>query len=358
MNDVTYYMIFQFHDSCYALPVESIHEIHALPAILEPPDPPFSIEGLLHFRGHLIRIIDLAICLGLPSASHSLNDLLVILKGEHFLFGIVITDTLEILPLSSSNFLTLDPTKGHKRSLFFSSQVVNLSSLITASTFHDTIAYLLLPDQLAKGEEQKQNPLESSASCRNQPLCDMNEEEKAIFASRAHHLVEPIIHENQDSFVPIAVIKIEDQFFGVPPHLVKEVIPLQDFFPIPNAPLYLAGCINFKGRPLTLIDIWPILTQQTLSENQPLALNLEKGSTIKTLPSPQALIIQYNRLLIGILVDQVINVIPFSSLDFQSIPLAMEGSALGSLTQRIMLYENQSLIVLDIDKIFDSITRS
>lgn len=358
MTEVAYYMIFQFHDSFYALPVESIHEIHALPALLEPPDPPFSIKGFLNLHGNLIRIVDLGICLGLPSNTHSLNDLLVVLKGGHVLFGIVIPDALEISPLSSSNFLTLDPREGEKRLLFFSSQVVNLSSLTPASKFNTSIAYLLLPDELVKGREEQPKILDFSASCHDQPVFDMNRQEQSILASRALHLIEPMTRDDQDSFIPIIVIKIEGKYFGVAPDSVKEVINLEGFCPIPNAPPYLAGCVNFKGRPLTLIDIWPILTQETLSQTQPLDFNSDKSSMTKTLPSSQALIIQYNRILIGILVDQVMNVINFSPLDFQSIPLGIEARALGRLTQRIILYENQSLIVLDIDKIFDSITRS
>ena len=53
----------------------------------------------------------------------------------------------------------------------------------------------------------------------------------------------------------ILAIRIGDQTFAVPTQWIVEVVPLVSLRDVPQAPPYLAGVCNYRGRIAPVIDM-------------------------------------------------------------------------------------------------------
>lgn len=57
------------------------------------------------------------------------------------------------------------------------------------------------------------------------------------------------------SSLPYVVFKIADQCFGLSAACVREMFVLPSVTPIPNAPAYVRGLINLRGKIVNLMDL-------------------------------------------------------------------------------------------------------
>lgn len=52
----------------------------------------------------------------------------------------------------------------------------------------------------------------------------------------------------------ILIFQISDEYFGLKTIEIQEIIPFETITPIPRAPSYIAGIMNFRGTLLTILD--------------------------------------------------------------------------------------------------------
>lgn len=74
------------------------------------------------------------------------------------------------------------------------------------------------------------------------------------------HLVasHPSLHASAGAVVEesgYVTFRSEGQFFGIPVHLVQDVIRRQRLTPIPLAPVEITGAVNLRGRIVTVINL-------------------------------------------------------------------------------------------------------
>ena len=329
------YLLFELSSSLYAIDATFVQEIVELPQLKRLPQMPFYLAGFLNLHGEIIHVLDLSACLGLSPTSHSLDNFIIVIRGNHHFFGLIVRNILNVEKLSSLIPLNLHLAEEEHPALLLASQIAK---------FQEQMIFILEPDSFMKrietlyGKSIPQLALEASSEYEG-----INAEDQSTFILRAKHLMEPIIDEHShDSLISLIVVMLGDNYFGIQPEEIKEFVPVREFTPIPHAPLHLLGCLNVKGNALTLLDISPLLNQHTF----------------KITPSSQALIVDIKHEIAGIAVNQVVDLIQLTPNDLHSISLKIEDSASHKLTKHIVFYKKNILTVLDIPNILEVIIKA
>lgn len=376
MNDSTY-LLFKLNEFFFGIDLSFIQEILEIPELERPPETSSQLVGFLNFHGKIIEVLDLAILLDFPKMPYSVNDFVVVLnldsavgeakavqgfeseslligaehsqkvnpikssydsknsvdltsptaesrlKGSSFCFGLIVRNMVNIHTLS--NVTEISETQ---QASFLSSNVAH---------FDDQLVLILDPNLLIKKLDILFGQAHTPLSPEITQDCQMNEQDRKILSSRSQNLKRPSADDRiTEPLIPLMIVTLEQHYFGIDPETIREFIPINDFNPIPQAPPYLLGCLGFKGYVLTLLDIWPILKMQKL----------------RIAPDSQALIL--NSLMVGIVVDKVVDLIYIHSTDLQPVPTGIEGTPFQSFTKHVVAYDEKILSILDIPKILES----
>lgn len=112
---------------------------------------------------------------------------------------------------------------------------------------------------------------------------------------------------------------------------VKEIIQYKEVTKLPNTPTYLEGIISLRGKIIPVVD---------------LAMRL--GLTIPKRSDKRALIIETVGRELGIVVDEVTEVIRLQDSDIEPPPMATGNGYIRGIGKE----GNRLLILLDVDKLF------
>ena len=119
---------------------------------------------------------------------------------------------------------------------------------------------------------------------------------------------------------------------------VLEVLPYQDITPIPKAPQSVLGIINFRGEILPVIDFKK-------------KLMIRKESDLKKVIIVIEVVVQKTKILLGILVDGVKDVLEINQKDIKNMPeFGVEFKT--EFLSGIYKSEEGFISILDINKIF------
>lgn len=140
------------------------------------------------------------------------------------------------------------------------------------------------------------------------------EETRDILRARAQALAqEPRGLEAPQAPLTLAQFRLGAETYGIDLSYVREVYPLKDLTPLPGAPRFVMGVINFRGQILSIVDLRHVL-------ELPLQA-LPEGDKV--------LIIHNSQLEFGIAVDSVLGVRMVQGSELQP-PPALTGAAHGS----------------------------
>ncbi|MEC4819818.1 MAG: chemotaxis protein CheW [Scytonema sp. PMC 1069.18] len=132
-------------------------------------------------------------------------------------------------------------------------------------------------------------------------------------------------------------------YFGIDVQHVLEVVRLQTMTRVPLAPVDVCGLINLRGQIITVIDL-----QRRLEMSEAVTL------THQLVNEPQGfnLIVRSDDEVVGLLVDNVGDVLEFKENTFQPPPATLKGRMRQMLTGAYSLPEG-FLLILDTEKILD-----
>lgn len=131
----------------------------------------------------------------------------------------------------------------------------------------------------------------------------------------------------------IAVFHLTKEEYALPITKVKSIIKLLPITKLPNSPLFMEGIVNLRGEIIPIVDLRSRF-------NLPIYPNTEDSRMI---------IVDFNRQTIGIIVDNIAEVIrvPVSEID---IPPAAAKLNTNYITG-ICKYNARLIALLDIDKV-------
>lgn len=132
------------------------------------------------------------------------------------------------------------------------------------------------------------------------------------------------------------VFNIDQHMFALGVSVLEDVIINQQITPVPLAPRYVLGCINLRGRVVTILDA-----------------NLLLGIEQSTNSNKIMVVIEFLDHLYGFKVDQVTKIMEVGRANIISNPGNISETWM-SISKGIFKYENRLVLVLDSAKFIAS----
>ena len=142
-----------------------------------------------------------------------------------------------------------------------------------------------------------------------------------------------------DSYLTFA---LGDEKFAISVDSVQEVVEIEQVTKVPNAPMYMLGIINLRGRVLPLLD-----TRLKLGLSK---TEITKKSRIMVIDLDTA---DDKNIQVGALVDVAKEVIQLSAADIQSAP-EIESAKTDTAITGIVNNHGDITMIIDIAKIFST----
>lgn len=318
-------LTFTLNNLLFAVDSLSVREIIWLPALTPLEEAPPFISGVFNLRGKIIPVMDLNIRFVHGQKPYRINDSIIILEVEDAFMGIIVNDVHDVIEAPESD---IEPAPSYgKKDIHphFIAGEVKVGEDIVMLLNHSLIVEFGVQSVELKEDFALLTPHSSFEG--------FSPEDMAIFHHRAISLMQPPESLAPAGQIPLSVVSLNNEYYGVSLDTVKEFSDIRDITPVPCTPPHIVGNMNLRGDILTLVDIRGIL-------NLPVK-GREKGKII---------VAHINDLIVGITVDDVLEVLNISPSEFKPVPAAVSDISHEYIKGEFP-YNEKMLSVLDLKKI-------
>ncbi|MEG4392435.1 chemotaxis protein CheW [Microcoleus sp. BROC3] len=355
------YLIFKQNGLLCGVEVGCVREIFFLPELKPIAEAPQDIVGAIDLRGRILPVMDLNLRFGYVWQEYSVTDSTIVIEWQEFRVGIIVNEVSEVKyipPEAITPQLSYGRDKAEAPHHFLAGfarceadiiMLLNLDRLIRYSpdtteaempvsaggANHSAAAGKLEvenlqleidPKLLAENAKVLRKP---HVFCPNATL-----EEKALFRERAHNLRLLGDRENSAAInISLAVVVLNGEYFGINLGVVREFTDIRQVTPIPCTPDRIIGNMNLRGEILTLVDIRNVLNM---------------SADTKSLS--KAIVVEIEDLVVGIIVDEILDIIYLNVADIATIPAALN-SANREYLRGTAFYEKKIIAVLNLHKL-------
>lgn len=336
------YLIFEMTGFPYGIDAYCVHEIFFIPTITIVPECPPDMIGVINLRGEILPILDLNRHFGYGVRTYHLNDNIIVISWQGQQIGLLVDTTDEIKQIAEAEQnATVKYMNGRPRTQYFVKGIARQDSrLIT----------LLNAEVLVQYGRGKANLIDRTELEQTEQLDEMSgvpgsthffstatSEDWQILDQRADNLRQNLQDKSDFGLLPFAVIGLQGEWFGLGLDAIYEFTNIQTVTQIPCCPPHIVGNINLRGEILTLVDISYLLN-----------LPIEKLEIRN-----QAIVVRFNSLVAGIIVDQVVDVTYLHMADLAPIPATVR-SVNDEYILGVASYHDRPISVLDLPKILAS----
>ena len=311
------YLLFSLNGMRYGVEALSVMEITWLPELAHAEEAPDYIAGLVNLRGKIEPVMDLGQRLGHPRRYYQPTDCIVMLQQDDVTMGMIVSEVSDVVGILPSQ-IEAPPRYDNDTpdSIHFQSGNAKLG---------DEIVMLLDVRQLIHAPAFAATvPLKSEFSAEASA--------REVFRTRAHNLMQSVEGQNTSEQIPLSIIKLGEERFGVGLDVVREFSHLRRVTAIPSCPPHIAGNMNLRGDILTLVDISGLL-------NVPV-----------TGKAAEVMVVEYGELSIGVPVDTVLEVIYLHPGDIAHLGNSAH-EAQNEYCKGVVRYGDSVLSILDMQKI-------
>jgi purine-binding chemotaxis protein CheW len=159
-------------------------------------------------------------------------------------------------------------------------------------------------------------------------------------AERDNDVAADVVDVLQEEEVRVCLFSMGEDTYAVPVDLLTEIIIPQKIFPVPTAPPHVLGVINLRGSIIPIVDIRPALSLPQLSAPGQIA------------------IVKHGAVTLGLVVDNVSEVLGVPESRIQSIPTdygAQSGRNRSRFFKGVIQRETGVVAILNIERIFSEI---
>jgi purine-binding chemotaxis protein CheW len=129
---------------------------------------------------------------------------------------------------------------------------------------------------------------------------------------------------------------LEEEVYGINVMQVQEVLRVTEIAPVPGAPHYVLGIINLRGNVVTVVD-----TRERLGLG---SKEMEESTRI--------VIIEADKMVVGILVDAVAEVVDLRTSEIESAP-SVGNDESSKYIQGVASRDGELLILVDLNKLLN-----
>lgn len=292
---------------------------------------PSFISGVVNLRGKIIPVVDLQARFGREPEKYHLTDCVVILTTDVMPIGIVVNDVHDVIRIPAEH---VEPSPlslvGVPIPPRFVKKVARVGEHVIMILNHaDLLSTPELQTTAFAGRDAKTESLVRPLFCP-----EASPEERAIFRERARLLREAPADEDFAGLPLLAVVGLNDEYFGVDVQLVREFAEITNPTPIPCCPGHVVGNMNLRGNILTLVDIRPLLDMPTE----------------KAIMNGKVVVAVLDDLCVGLVVEDVFDLVYLSSSEIRPTPPAVEKEYLEGTAE----YAGKMMTILNLTAVLQS----
>ncbi len=325
------YLIFSLHGLPYAIAAEQVREIFLLPELIPINEAPTDIVGLFDFHGEIIPVMHLDLRFRHNFQQCHLSDNVIVVQSQGLTVGIIVHEVREVNEIES-RYIQRDLTYGREVDLnaAFIDGIIKLEQQTTLLLNLDNL--IRQPDAVSELGNEMHHVIKSATSFYDLYCPQASENDKIIFRQRADNLRASNSDEETADLIPVAIVSLEGEYFGLNLDIVREFINIDRVTTIPCCPDYIVGNINLRGEILTLLDLRPVLKLQSTQSK-----------------TTKAVAINVEEIWAGITVDEIFDVIYFRPQEVKPVPVGINANTAQYL-QGTATYLDRPLNVIDISK--------
>ncbi|MBM3856019.1 MAG: chemotaxis protein CheW, partial [Verrucomicrobia bacterium] len=285
------FVLFSLAGADYAIPAVAVQEVISLPALTPNEEAPGYIAGLLNLRGRILPVMDLWRRFGRPPRSLRLTDSVIVLDWQGVHLGIIVDEVHEVREIPADAIESC-PDYGREVPLGrgFQAGVAKLDRGLAAILHLDHL--FRLPEEPRALGPAREVALLAPGGTPSVSIIPTTQVQ-AVFQERADRLRTPLVQADAAGLLPLAIVALDEEYFGVELDLVREFAPLREVAPVPCCPPHVLGQINLRGDILTVVDL-----RRTLNLPPAAARPLE-----------QVMIVHVEELLVGVAIKSVHDVV-------------------------------------------------
>ncbi len=318
------YLVFEVNKSLYALTSENVVELIWLPE-LNPIETTYSfIVGYFNFRGTIIPVIDLSIRQNLKTKKYSTNDRILVTSVNSIIFGIHIHEIYNVVQIEEGSLEKFI----HKDNSQIISHVINTEFGLTQILNINDLSKFELSDI-----ETKKNITNTFLS---KLIGELSEREKEIYNKRKNSYQIQTKTNDYSEKISYVFFRIFNEFFCIELKYILEFVSAETISRIPCTPKHITGCYNQRGDILVVLDLSYILK------------NIESTG----IENKKIIVVKYNELSLGFLVDELLDVTYLTSNSIINTPLDQKHSEKEFL-KGTFTFKEQIAGILNIQKIFE-----
>jgi purine-binding chemotaxis protein CheW len=296
------YLIFSLHGSQYGVSTDLVREISWLPELYSLATSPPDILGMFNWRSQMVPVMHLDLRFGQRFLGCNITDRIIVVEWQNTYLAIVAHEVYDVETLDPQSF-NLSQNRDTQANNAFVTGIAQLNEQPVICL--DLERLIRDPDAVSALADQDEQDLAGTARdfyARCYP--QVNHADRATFAARAADVTQVKTEEG------VLVVQVGKDYLGFPLELIVDVDAIDRFpvSPVPVAPNYLLGQINWRGK------ILPVL---------------ELGSVLKmpTLPRPEFVVAEINGVRLGLMVDRIFDVTYLADAQIDTLPIAVSGQA-------------------------------
>src|SRR5437660_7906935 len=134
----------------------------------------------------------------------------------------------------------------------------------------------------------------------------------------------------------IVGFQVGRETYGVPIISLHEIVRVPEITSVPDAPDYMEGVINLRGKIVSVIDLRKRLGEKKVSSSR----------------RNRILVVDHNGRLSGLIVDSASEVLKIPTSDVEPSPTALQDGGLNCVTG-LAKYKGRLIVLLDMTKLLD-----
>ena len=143
-----------------------------------------------------------------------------------------------------------------------------------------------------------------------------------------------VLQKTENQFNRWVTVRLADEIYGINVMQVQEVLRMTEIAPVPGAPGCVLGIINLRGNVVTVVDARELFGL------------VRNDSTDQT----RIMIVEINKLIVGLLVDSVAEVINIQNSEIDSAP-SIGNDENSRYIQGVYSKNGEILILVDLNRL-------
>lgn len=290
----------------FALEIEHVREIIRYPEVVKVPNVPDYIKGVISLRDNLMPIVDMRIKLETGNDAITDSTRVVVIDVDNTSIGLVVDRVYEVARIARD---TIFPPPQ-----VLASEARDRLKGIARVDGGKRIIMLIDPQDIMTREE----------------LQDIGTGDNCPTDFKKENTIQESIDEEQ-----MVVFKLEGEQYGLRINQVQEINRLTKITKVPHAPRFVEGVINLRGDIIPVIDLRKRFEIESKDYNE----------------FNRVIVSDINNKKIGIIVDEVLEVLRISAQLLEETPDILQGNQVQKFMDGIANMGTRMIMMLNLENI-------